>query len=187
MLLKLVACVVHWFVLLSFPLQVGWEVGKVLETLKASGHRVVLVLNAGPQSKGDSEGDATDNGSCDPLLDQPVTDHNQLERPESSSAGSDIGGAPCIVTDEETPISPTSPNVLQLERDSMEIKRTVSTPITDSELAIAVEHSPAHEKRERRSLKGDDCTDEGSPQDRGECSQVQCVPNPCRVVRNETV
>lgn len=58
--------------MILFGVQIGWEISKVVETLKASGHEVSLVINTGSSSTGHTSpsgdlrnGDQADTGGVD--------------------------------------------------------------------------------------------------------------------------
>ena len=90
-------------------------------------------------------GDETTDESCDSrdqltddLTDShgSLNDYDKLERQSASQDEDDDDGGIGV-----------PPLVIKLQRDSsFDVKRTISTPLTDQEKAVALEKSPSHER-----------------------------------------
>ena len=121
---------------------------RVIETLKASGHAVALVIKVSTRNAG-TRGDSPDA----PL-----------------NIGEEVGGVQdsdgdCPPRTISSPLSDSGvgpPPHLTLDRyPGMDVKRTVSNPITDGERAIALESSTP-QGEDPAPLLGEEDTDGGS-------------------------
>lgn len=114
---------------------VAWEISKVVEILKASGHEVCLIVKVGdPSETPDSKTVEVDGGSCD------AADRGDLAPSLEPSEGEE----PLERAVEDGTTAKDIRRVTKLKKDSaFDVKRSSSSPMTEKEKQALVEMSEA--------------------------------------------
>lgn len=152
------------------PIKVGWEVSKVVDCLKASGHQVAIVLKlARSWDEGEEREECTDGGSesCDSheLL---SADHTTLGPCSESSPQHSASVSPIPPADEYEQEA-RSPVFVLVRDASLDLKRTSSAPLSGQERVVPPPLERPNNRvklRQRNTSEGssiDDFPDGGTP------------------------